>query len=124
VAATLGLPADELTRRVIEESPSSPSRIGLQATVPATAQETNGEEQLDEEQLEFLWNAYREEQKSGGPARDGLPYTEHFEYIRDKVNTRFNKVFDKNTLWTGLSNLARTRISAGGLATAIDSFHR
>ena len=108
VAATLGLPAEELMRRVVEESPSSSSRGGLRATGAATAQETNGEEQLDDEQLRFLWKTYREEQESGGPARDRLPSPRHFEHICNKVNARFNKVFNSYALWMVLLDLDRS----------------
>jgi hypothetical protein len=42
----------------------------------------------------FLWQCYREEQANGGPARDRLPCTAHFDNIRTQLNTHFQTNFD------------------------------
>lgn len=60
---------------------------------------------MTEEQYRYLWMCYREEQASGGPARDRLPYTQHFENIRDRFNAQFGTHFGREEVWGALSDL-------------------
>ena len=70
---------------------------------------------LTEDQLRYLWRAYRDEQHAGGPARDGLPYTRHFENILARMNAHFKKAFDGQELWRALSDLDKSPDRRGRL---------
>ena len=61
--------------------------------------------QMDDEQRRFLWKTYRDEQKAGGPARDRLPYTQHFVNILDRFNTQYGTSLTHHDVWGALSDL-------------------
>ena len=60
---------------------------------------------MNDEQRRYLWQVYREEQAAGGPARDRLPYTDHFNNIRARFNARFNMNLSEHAIWNALSDL-------------------
>lgn len=107
VADSLGIPGDELTRRVLDGSPSSRNSEVVRALLAAGPPEKHTGE-LEDDQLQFLWKAYRAEQDAGGPAREGLPYSPHFERICGKMNAHFQKAFGRQEIWNALSNLDKT----------------
>jgi hypothetical protein len=103
-AETLGLSAEELAQRVATETPSY-TKVRVPSTTPLSPRKDTMSGPMTDEQRRFLWQCYREEQERGGPARDHLPYTDHFENIRTRFNERFGTTFDQHEIWSSLSDL-------------------
>ena len=71
---------------------------------------------MTDEQRVYLWQAYRFQVSEGGPARDNIPYTPHFDVIVLRLNTRFGTTHSPNLVFAELSRLDRhpeTRTSLG-----------
>jgi hypothetical protein len=105
-AQALGLPADELSRRIIAESPSYVNSTAERVAPPHPVKAVKGEQMADE-QRRFLWQYYREQHSQGGPATERLPYTGAFTNILAKLNARFGTTFDEQEVWSVLSDLDR-----------------
>ena len=106
VAQRVGLPADELSRRIVAESPSyvnSAARPIASQHPPKAAKS----EEMTDEQRRFLWHSYREQKSQAGPARERLAYTGAFTNILTKLRARFGKTFDEQEVWRVLSDLDR-----------------
>jgi len=105
-AEALGLPAAELLQRIVAQSPSNGNSVALPQPVPPPSPlklEKGGS--MTDEQRRFLWQCYRDEQKAGGPARDRLPYTRHFDTICARFNAHFQTKLDQHEIWSALSAL-------------------
>lgn len=64
---------------------------------------------MNDDQKRYLWRAYRQQVEDGGPARDYLPYTPHFDVICLRLNTRFGTSYTANEVFSELSSLDRHR---------------
>src|SRR5271157_4471898 len=106
VAQALGLPADELSRRIVAESPSYVNSAAQRVASPHPPKAAKGEKMTDEHRR-FLWQSYRKQQSQAGPARERLPYTGAFTNILTKLKARFGKSFDEQEVWSVLSDLDR-----------------
>ncbi len=106
VAQALGLPADELSRRIVAESPSYVNSAAQRVASPHPPKAAKGERMTDEHRR-FLWQSYREQQSQAGPARERLPYTGAFTNILTKLKARFGTTFDEQEVWSVLSDLDR-----------------
>lgn len=61
---------------------------------------------MNNEQLRYLWDCYQVIHISnGGPARDRLPYTDAFEIICERFNSRFSTTVSRSRIWAALSDL-------------------
>jgi hypothetical protein len=105
-AQALGLPADELSRRIVAESRNYVNSAG-QRVAPVRPLLAAKSEPMTEEHRRFLWQSYREQQAAGGPARERLPYTGAFTNLRTRLNARFGTSFDEHEVWKVLSDLDR-----------------
>ena len=105
-AQALGLPADELSRRIVAESPSYVNSAAQRIVPPRPLMVAKGEQMTDEHRR-LLWQYYREQQSQGGPARERLPYTGALTNILTKLNAKFATMFDEQEVWSVLSDLDR-----------------
>ena len=55
----------------------------------------------------YLWRCYQEQRSDGGPARDNLAYTPHFDVICLRLNTRFATSYSPDVVFSELSYLDR-----------------
>jgi hypothetical protein len=63
---------------------------------------------MTDEQQRYLWNLYVQSRESGGPSRDSLPYSMHFEAIWAQFNARFDLELTRNEVWRALRDLDKT----------------
>lgn len=63
---------------------------------------------MTDEQRRYLWSLYGECRDNGGPSRDGLPYTMHFEAIWATFNAHFGLEVTRHEVWRALRDLDKT----------------
>jgi len=63
---------------------------------------------MTDEHQRYLWTLYGELRDNGGPSRDSLPYTMHFEAIWARFNAQFGLEVSRQDVWRALRDLDKT----------------